>query len=143
TRNFASNDLRLWRLPQTSLRRTHAAPLQGPDLVFDGAHLAAVDGRRAGGVDAWSGQPLAPAVEHLQPVSFAELSADGATLVVVSGRELFAWDWRQGKQRFAPIAFPNSPQRFVVSPTQASVLVAYADYRDGRLAEVAQVFGLE
>jgi len=142
TQRDDSRDLRIWRLPQSTLRSVHAAPMHGPDLVFDGAHLVAVDATRVSVVDAWNERPAVPPMEHPQPPSFAELSADGATLVVVSGRELFGWDWRAHKARFAPIAFANSPQRVVMNPAAASVLVAYTEYRDGRMVEITQVFGL-
>ncbi len=142
TQSDGDTDTRLWRLPQSTLRHAHAAPLHVPDLDFDGSHLVAVDRSRVTVVDAWSERPSSPTMEHPQPVSFAALSADGATLVTISGRELFAWDWRTHKPRFDAIAFANSPQRMAINPGATSVLVVYTEYRNERFAEIAQVFGL-
>lgn len=117
--------LRLERLRPPAVKYGHGAPLQPDTLRFDGRQLVEVDGNNVQVVDAMTERALGHAMHFKQPVGFAELTADGKTLVVVAGRTLHALDTASGKQRFAPVRLANSPTRVEVSPDGKRVAAAW------------------
>lgn len=140
----ASDDgeIRLWRLPGTPIRSRTAAPQMTSQLEFDGLHLVAVDGRKASIVSAEDDRPMSRDFVHPQPIGFAALSADGGILVTSSGRELRAFDWRRGRQRFPAVALPNSPLKLAIDPLGRRLYVSYTVRRARALTEAVAVFSL-
>jgi len=141
----ASDDgeVRLWRLPNTSIRKYAAAPQMTAQLGFDGIHLVAVEDRKATVVRAEDNRPVSPAFVHPQPIGFAALSADGAILVTSSGRELRAFDWRRGRLRFPPLALPNSPMRLAIDPQGRRIYATYTVERGRAMTEAVAGFSLD
>ena len=135
-------EVRLWRLPATPLRGSIAAPQMTTQLDFDGEHLVAVDGRQAVVVRAADGRPVSPAFLHPQPIGFAALSGDGASLVTSSGRELRVFDWRRGRLRFPPLLLPNSPMKLAVDPRGRRLYVSYTVERARTYTEALAGFSL-
>lgn len=134
-------EVRLWRLPDTPLRKGAAPPAPTSALAFDGTHYVAVDGTRATVMRAAEDTPAGPALAHPQPVGFAALSADGQWLVTTSGRELRVFDWRRGRLRFPPLALPASPMKLALQGTRA--YVTHGVRRDRPLTEALSVISLD
>lgn len=134
-------EVRLWRLPDTPLRKGAASPQSTSGLAFDGMHYVAVDGIRATVVRAAQDVPAAKSLVHPQPVGFAALTADGRWLVTTSGRELRVFDWRRGRLRFPPLALPDSPVRLALDGTRAYVTCNIR--RDRPLTEALYAISLE
>ncbi|MBS0570176.1 MAG: WD40 repeat domain-containing protein, partial [Proteobacteria bacterium] len=118
----------LQRLPPPALKHGRAARLIPDTLRFDGRHLVEVDGRSIRIVDTAFEQPAGARVELARPADFAELSADGATLAVICGRMLYAFDAVSGVARFAPTALGGSPSHAVLSPDGKRILIAWSHH---------------
>lgn len=120
----ADGALGMWRLPQSNLLDAKGAPLVADMMRFDGAHRVRVDGRRVSVEDANTGATLGTPIMLAQPPTFAELTADGSTLVTIAGVEIRAWDWKTGAARWPALALPNSPIRVSVAAKAPVLAVA-------------------
>ncbi|HQX23958.1 MAG TPA: protein kinase [Pseudomonadota bacterium] len=122
-----SNDgrIKLWRLRAPPLLPGAAPPLASQGLLFDGRHAVMVEATRARVHDVVQRRDVSIVFEHPQPVAHALLAPDGATLVVASGREVHAWDWRGGQARLPPRRLPATPAWVEVDRAGGRLLVAW------------------
>jgi len=135
-------ELRLWRLPQRAAMGLRAPPLPAPQLSASEGRIVAVDGNTVQLVSASDRRPLSPRLEFVQAAAFAEVTADGASLVASSGPQLFVYDASKWILRGPPTTLPNDPARIVLSPDSRHALLTFADYRDGANGESAQSWDL-
>lgn len=116
--------VRLWRLPAAPTSAA-IAPRQFPEtLHFHGRHVVDVewDRLRLLSVD---GAAASDWLALPRPPGFAELSADGRTLLVTVGPELRVYDVPSLRERFPPIALPQSPQRLLLDRDGRRLLLAF------------------
>jgi WD40 repeat protein/tRNA A-37 threonylcarbamoyl transferase component Bud32 len=135
-------NLRLWRWQGWRPLRARSAPSRNRELIFDGSHVASVDGRMVRVLAVDGERAASPAFVHPQPVSLAELAPDGQALVTVSGREIRVIDWRRGRLRFAPIMLAASPLRIAIAPDAGTLLATTGGYRNGRFHELLSSYDL-
>jgi hypothetical protein len=138
---FGTNDgwVRLWRLRGSPMLPRPAPPVPAPSLRFDGQHVVVAEGSVVQVVNVRTGAAASNPLAHPQPVSQAILSADGSTLVAVSGREIHTWDWRGGVARHAPVRLPASPAWLDSDDSGQRVLVGWHAIRDRRPQVVLRV----
>lgn len=137
-----NGELRLWRWRDGRPLDAHGPVQMTDELPFDGHHVVAIDGATAHVVTVDGERQASPALIHPQPVSLAELTPDGRTLVTVSGRELRAFDWRKGQLRFAPVTLAGSPLRVAISPDSGILLATTGGYRGNHYNELVSTFDL-
>lgn len=122
--------VRLWRLPPSPTAAATVAPQLPESLHFDGIgtvdvawnrlRTTTMDGTRS---SRWLTLP--------QPPGFAELTADGRTLVVTVGPQLRVYDVPPHdaaslRLRAAPTPLPVSPQRLLLSRDGRRALLGFA-----------------
>ncbi|MBW8823206.1 MAG: protein kinase [Xanthomonadales bacterium] len=135
-------ELRLWRWQREPLLSAHAAPRITSGLYFDGRHVAVVDGNQARVITVADERAASPSFTHPQPVSSAQLTADGESLVTSSARELRVFDWHKDRLRFPPIILDNSPLRVETDPQAHVLLVSTGEYRGNAFQERLSVYDL-
>ena len=135
-------ELRLWRTQQLAPRGLRGPPVTPETLRVDSGRIVAVDGNSVQLVDAANARSLGVKLELPRAVSFAELTADDATLIAVAGRELFVYDAAKWTLRRTPIVLPNDPSRLLPSPDSRHVLVLFADHEQGFNHELGQIWDL-
>jgi serine/threonine protein kinase len=135
-------ELRLWRTQQLAPRGLRGPPLPPETLNADAGHILAVDGNSVQLRNAADVRAVGAKLELPQAVSFAQLTADGASLVVTAGREIFVYDSSKWTLRRAPIALPNDPARMLLSPDSRHALVLVADHDNGINRELGQIWDL-
>jgi eukaryotic-like serine/threonine-protein kinase len=138
-----AGELRLWRMQPIAPIGRRGAPLRSPELQVGDGRVVGVDRNRVTVVAANDGRALGPTLEMAQTPTFAELTADSASLVVAVGPTLAVYDTATWTLRHEPIALPNDPARVVPSPDSRHVLLMFADYANGRSRELAQMWDLE
>jgi WD40 repeat protein len=136
-----AGELLLWRTQSPAPVGAGGSPLSAPELRAHDGRVVAVDGNRVTIVGA-DRQQIGPALELAQVPSFADLTDDGASLVVTVGPVLSVYDASDGRQRRAPIALPNDPARVLLSPDSRHALLVFADYDDGHNRELGQNWDL-
>lgn len=117
------NLIEIWRLPPSPLREARAAPMQPLVQTFDGERLVTVKGNTVRVIDAVTGAPVSPPLQHPEPVGFADLAPDGRSLVTIAGRTVRVIDPVTWKLRGAPIVLSQTPERMALAQA-APVLVA-------------------
>lgn len=137
-----AGQLRLWRMPALASTAWQASPLPAPQLRAGDDRVVAVDHNRVNVVDLASRESQGPAIDLPQMPTFADLTADGADVIAVSGRTLSVYEAASGSLRRAPITLANTPARVVPSPDSLHAFVLYADYFEGRNREVGQTWDL-
>jgi WD40 repeat protein len=135
-------ELRLWRLPPRAPMGLRTPPMPSPQLRAGDGRIVAVNGDTVQLVSASDRRPLSPRLELRQAAAFAELTADGTSLIASSGPELFVYDASKWILRNPPTGLPNDPARIVLSPDSRHALLTFADYRDGANGESAQSWDL-
>lgn len=135
-------ELRLWRWQHDPLLSAHAAPQIAAGLYFDGRHVAVVDGNQARVISVADERAVSSSFAHPQPVTSAQLAADGEALVTASARELRVFDWRKGRLRFDPIILDNSPLRVETDPQARVLLVSTGEYRGNAFQEKLSAYDL-
>ena len=104
--------------------------------------MAVVDSNRAGVISIPDEHAASPAFVHPQAVSFAQLTADGESLVTASGREVRVFDWRKGRLRFPTITLENSPLRVETDSQSRVLLVSTGEYRGNVFQERLSTYDL-
>ena len=135
-------ELSLWRVQQLAPRGLRGSPLPADPLRAESGQIISVDGENVRLVNAADGRALGPLLKLPQAASFAELTTDGASLVVIAGHRIFVYDATKWTLRRAPIVLPNDPARLFLSPDSRHAFVLFADYDNGINREVGQVWDL-
>lgn len=136
-----NGEVRLWRW-RSFAPLPAMAPGRPPSiLAFDGRHVLATvpGGIRAMALD---GAPASPVLAHPQPVAWAAFLPDFTGVVTASGRELWVFDRRSGRPRFAPVVLGNSPQLLETSPDGRWLVATHAGEHAGRRVEFATAIDL-
>ncbi|MBS0457172.1 MAG: protein kinase [Proteobacteria bacterium] len=131
--------LRLWRMPLPATLPAMAARQMPERTYFDGHRLVDVAWNRVRIVDA-SGIGVTPWLTLPQPPGFAELLDGGRLLVLTVGPELRAYDTATMRERFAPIALENSPERLLASADGSRVVLAFGGGSSHGFVEKLQLF---
>jgi WD40 repeat protein len=132
--------VRLWRLPAAAELAATSARLHSEGLRFDGRRVVDVHWDRVrvrtldGASSTW--------VQLAQPPGFAELSADGQTLVASVGATLEIRDASTLALRMAPIALANSPQRLLPDRQSRYLLLGFAGSDHSGFVETLQLIDL-
>ncbi|MBP8297963.1 MAG: hypothetical protein KAX84_17770, partial [Burkholderiales bacterium] len=121
--------IKFWRLRPSPRVPGAAPPIASQATGFDGRHVVLVDGASAWVHDVAARRAVSPRFEHPQPVAQSLLASGGATLVVASGRETHAWDWRGGQARLPPTAWPATPAWVEVDRRGGRLLVGWLQTR--------------
>ena len=137
-----AGELRLWRVQMPASLRASGPPLPSPDLRAHDGRVVAVDRNRVTLVAANDGRALGPALELAQMPTFADLTYDGASLVVTVGPMLSVYDISTWSLHGEPIALPNDPERVLLSPDSRHALLLFADFDNGHNRELAQNWDL-
>jgi hypothetical protein len=137
-----AGELRLWRVQMPAPLGVSGSPLPSPELRAHDGRVVAVDRNRVTIVAANGGRALGPALELPQMPTFADLTYDGASLVVTVGPMLSVYDPSTWGLRRAPIALPNDPERVLLSLDSRHALLLFADYDNGHNRELAQNWDL-
>ena len=134
--------LRLWRLPAGAMAPL-SAPSQVPDQpAWGGGRSVDVEWDRLRVVEA-DGRALTPWHPLPQPPGYAELTADGATLLLTLGPALHRLDAATLRPRGTPLPLPASPQRFVLAPGGHRLLLGFAAPHDAGFGERLQAWNLD
>jgi WD40 repeat protein len=135
--------VRLWRLPISSLSETRQA-FQLPERVaFDGRQLVDVVWNRLRVVST-TGQARTPWLELAQPPGFAELTGDGRSLVACVGTQLqvFRFDAGSLRLRYPPVPLPETPQRFLISADGQRLLLGFGRHGAGGFEDELHLYRL-
>jgi WD40 repeat protein len=133
--------VRLWRLPRP-ISLPARAPRQIPDgIQFDGRRIVDVEWNRLR-LYSMSPNGSTPWLELPQPPGFAELVAQGRTLLVTVGPSLRVYDVPAMRPRFPPIELPDSPERLLASPDGSRVLLSFGGHGAGGFEERLRQYDL-
>ncbi|HEX7916915.1 WD40 repeat domain-containing serine/threonine protein kinase [Rudaea sp.] len=138
----ADGQMRVWRIPDSALLHARAPPQQIDALYFDGTHAVSVDAREVRVVNAVTGEPSGPVIELDEPVSYAALTADGASVLTINGRTLDLWDWSTGVRRMSTMPLANTPLRIALTAAGNYAAVSWSDVGEGKIAEAIAMIDL-
>ncbi len=134
-------ELRLWRLPR-GMPSLGATMSPGPVLSAPDGVVVAVDGSRMRLAHVRDGSAASEAITLPQTPAFAELTADGRTLVAVAGHLLYVYDMPAGRLRLPPVSISGDPVRTALSPDSRHAFIAYGGYRDNAAVDIASTWDL-
>lgn len=106
-------EVRLWRLPKPSTLEAMSALFRSDNLYTDGNHVVDVAYDRLRVVNAVKNSTT-PWLPLPAPIGFAELSADGKTLVAVARTQLHILDANTLQSRIPAIELDNTPQHMAM-----------------------------
>lgn len=135
-------EVRLWRLPETSLLPERSARQIPGTLYYDGEHVADVEYTKLR-VASTTGAPSTPWIELPQPVNFAELTDAGRTLVAVCGHELRVFDAGTTTLRYAPIELDASPLRLATDAGGTLVALTFGENAASGFEERLRTYDLK
>ena len=136
-------ELRLWRVQSEARTGLRGAPLVSPDARADAVRIVAVEGNAVRVANAIDGAAIGPSITLPQAPTFASLTPDAMSLVAIAGPALFVFDAGTAAQRRPAAALPNDPVRVALNPDSHHVLLMFAEYRDGKNEELAQIWNLD
>ncbi len=136
-------ELRLWRVQSEARTGLRGAPLVSPDARADALRIVAVEGNAVRVANAIDGTAIGPSVDLPQAPTFASLTPDAMSLVAIAGPALFVFDAGTAAQRRPAAALPNDPVRVALNPDSHHLLLMFAEYRNGKNEELAQIWNLD
>lgn len=133
----------LWREAAPPILPAVAAPLPPRAFRFEGERVAIVEQHSVRVIDTLSLAPQSAAFHHPEPITLAELGAEGRLLVTVAGRTVRVLDTAEGALRGAAIVLPQSPLRADLDRGQSVILLGTAEYMGDTFHERLHVVDLE
>jgi hypothetical protein len=136
--------LRLWRFRARPPLPGSGSPRASGEsnTAADGRRTVTVSQDRVTVLDVATRSPIGPTIRYPDPVGFAELTPDGATVVATSGPRLYAHDPRSGRARFAPVALAANPNELLVSPSGDQLIVGHNGRNGDQNVEVLESYTL-
>ena len=118
-----SGEVRLWRLPKiASIAGT--AEHASDNLYFDGQHVVDVAWNQLR-VVAYDGTSPTTWIRFSQPIGFAELTADGRSVIASSGSVLHVLDASTLRARLPPVSLRANPMRLAVTADGKTAVLAF------------------
>jgi WD40 repeat protein len=133
--------VRLWRLPLSTMAAARAARQIPEKTWFDGRHLVDVQGDRLR-IASLAGRARGRWLRLPQAPGFAELVDGGRTLLVTLGPSLRVYDAATLHLRAPAIALPDTPQKLLASDDGARVLLTFGAHGSDGFEEHLRQFDL-